>query len=237
MPIRSDVELRMLASIHDFPKHKLAQNKHLFLQRRPQSRHRCSGAFVTSICPIGANSAQPRQRVPTIIILEYIPTALVFLVSRCLTCAIRLSRITGIRWLLSFIPPVKVAALVSFSLAQAFLAAAELHEDPRKNDIESDMDTGTQEVESEALYPPTYFSLQEHTALIYGHVAVMVIAWMAILPVGRYLCSYDDLGLFLNSTKEWRSCNALSRSISIQVTRPTRISHQQCLRPFARDYV
>lgn len=227
----------MLAAIRDPPKHELAQNQHLYLHRRPQSGHRCSGAFVTPICPTGANSAQPRQESLRSSFSSAFQQPQGFLVSRCLICAIRLSRMKEIHSLLSFMSPVKVAALVLFSLAQASLAPAELHEGPRKKHIESDMETGVGEAESEALYPPTYFSLQEHTALIYGHVAVMVIAWIAILPVGRYLCSYDDRGLFSNSTEQCRSCNALSRSMSVQVTRPIRISHRQCLRPFAGDNV
>lgn len=34
-------------------------------------------------------------------------------------------------------------------------------------------------------YPPTYFALSEHTAAIYAHIALMVVAWVFVLPVGK----------------------------------------------------
>lgn len=45
----------------------------------------------------------------------------------------------------------------------------------------------------------SYFSLGEHTAAIYGHIGLMVIAWVFILPVGKALpavatCNLSTLG-------------------------------------------
>jgi hypothetical protein len=40
---------------------------------------------------------------------------------------------------------------------------------------------GAQEVE----YPPTYFAHPDHVALLYAHVALMVLAWVLALPVGK----------------------------------------------------
>ncbi len=34
-------------------------------------------------------------------------------------------------------------------------------------------------------YPPTYFALPDHRAVIYGHVALMVLAWVFALPAGK----------------------------------------------------
>lgn len=34
-------------------------------------------------------------------------------------------------------------------------------------------------------YPPTYFSLDEHKAAIYGHISLMVLGWGFVLPVGK----------------------------------------------------
>jgi len=34
-------------------------------------------------------------------------------------------------------------------------------------------------------YPPTYFSHPEHRGLIYTHIALMVLSWVIVLPVGK----------------------------------------------------
>jgi hypothetical protein len=34
-------------------------------------------------------------------------------------------------------------------------------------------------------YPPTYFALPDHRASIYGHIGLMVLAWVFILPPGN----------------------------------------------------
>lgn len=37
----------------------------------------------------------------------------------------------------------------------------------------------------EVEYPPTYFAHSEHVALLYIHIALMVVSWVFILPVGK----------------------------------------------------
>lgn len=44
---------------------------------------------------------------------------------------------------------------------------------------------GANETQPEVEYPPTYFGLDEHKVAIYGHIALMVIAWVFMLPVGK----------------------------------------------------
>ena len=39
-------------------------------------------------------------------------------------------------------------------------------------------------------YPPTYFAHPDHSALIYAHIALMVLAWIFALPVGMYITYY-----------------------------------------------
>lgn len=34
-------------------------------------------------------------------------------------------------------------------------------------------------------YPPTYFAHPDHKAAIYAHIALMVLAWVFALPVGK----------------------------------------------------
>lgn len=36
-------------------------------------------------------------------------------------------------------------------------------------------------------YPPTYFAHPEHMGLIYAHVALSVVAWIFVLPVGKWI--------------------------------------------------
>ena len=34
-------------------------------------------------------------------------------------------------------------------------------------------------------YPPTYFTHPEHRGAIYAHIALMVVSWVFMLPVGK----------------------------------------------------
>jgi hypothetical protein len=58
-------------------------------------------------------------------------------------------------------------------------------------DMNMDMAMGANSTADQPLpedqYPPTYFALGEHTAAIYGHIGLMVIAWVFMLPVGKLL--------------------------------------------------
>lgn len=33
-------------------------------------------------------------------------------------------------------------------------------------------------------YPPTYFSLSDHSGLMYAHICLMTLSWVFVLPVG-----------------------------------------------------
>ncbi len=37
----------------------------------------------------------------------------------------------------------------------------------------------------ETAYPPAYFGLPEHSGLMYAHIALMTLAWVFMLPVGK----------------------------------------------------
>lgn len=41
------------------------------------------------------------------------------------------------------------------------------------------------DVASDAESPLTYFAHQEHIALLYSHIALMVLSWVFILPIGK----------------------------------------------------
>jgi uncharacterized protein DUF2427 len=34
-------------------------------------------------------------------------------------------------------------------------------------------------------YPDTYFALADHAGLMYAHIALMILAWIFVLPVGE----------------------------------------------------
>lgn len=59
------------------------------------------------------------------------------------------------------------------------------------DDMKMDMGMGANSTADQPLpedeYPLTYFALGEHTAAIYGHIGLMVIAWVFMLPVGTHL--------------------------------------------------
>jgi hypothetical protein len=84
---------------------------------------------------------------------------------------------TGTR---SVIPLLARVALLGL-LVPAVLA----HGDDPDMDMDMGASNGTDTPPSEGEYPPTYFALDEHTAAIYGHIALMVIGWVFVLPVGK----------------------------------------------------
>ncbi|KAH9904573.1 hypothetical protein F4778DRAFT_770469 [Xylariomycetidae sp. FL2044] len=70
------------------------------------------------------------------------------------------------------------------------------------------MDMGTEEPKpDEDSYPPTYFSHPEHQAVIYAHIALMVIGWIFVLPTAvmfslarsRYTLAIQFVFLVLNA--------------------------------------
>ena len=45
-------------------------------------------------------------------------------------------------------------------------------------------ESGGDQAKKEQSYPATYFALKEYRALIYGHIALMMIAWVVLQPIG-----------------------------------------------------
>jgi hypothetical protein len=52
--------------------------------------------------------------------------------------------------------------------------------------MDMDMGMGAEEPRPDYnAYPPTYFTHPEHRGLIYAHIALMVLSWIVILPIGK----------------------------------------------------
>ena len=81
---------------------------------------------------------------------------------------------------LSVLAGVAVLGLVPAALAHG-------GDDDMNMDMGMGADTPADQPLPEGEYPPTYFALGEHTAAIYGHIGLMVIAWVFMLPVGKLL--------------------------------------------------
>lgn len=86
--------------------------------------------------------------------------------------------------------PSALSVLASVAVL-GLLPAALAHGD---EDMKMDMAMGANGTADQPLpeeeYPLTYFALGEYTGAIYGHIALMVIAWVFILPVGKGLPAY-----------------------------------------------
>lgn len=53
-------------------------------------------------------------------------------------------------------------------------------------DMDTDMDMSQEESKPDPdSYAPTYFSHPEHVVEIYAHIALMVISWVIMLPLGK----------------------------------------------------
>lgn len=57
-------------------------------------------------------------------------------------------------------------------------------------------------------YPPTYFGLSDHGSLIYGHISLMILAWVFLLPVGE--CLFDKTPLCTELNPEGRRGDTVS---------------------------
>ena len=44
----------------------------------------------------------------------------------------------------------------------------------------------TDEPKDNSEYPPTYFAHPDHVGVIYAHIALMTLAWVFVLPVGKF---------------------------------------------------
>ncbi len=64
-------------------------------------------------------------------------------------------------------------------------------------DAESmDMGMNTDMDKPQDEYPPTYFAHAPHAGLMYAHIGLMVVAWVFVLPVGKFEPSPVLSGLF-----------------------------------------
>lgn len=43
-------------------------------------------------------------------------------------------------------------------------------------------------------YPPTYFAHPEHVHVLYAHIALMTVAWVILLPIGKSSRSHNAAG-------------------------------------------
>jgi hypothetical protein len=75
----------------------------------------------------------------------------------------------------SLLPAVAVAA--AMGLVPAVLAHGDDHGGMKMTDADQPL--------PEDQYPPTYFAHPDHKAAIYGHIALMVLAWVFALPAGK----------------------------------------------------
>lgn len=76
--------------------------------------------------------------------------------------------------------------LALVAIAGAFPAVlAHGHDDEGAMDMDMDMDMTKEEPKPDPdSYPPTYFSHPEHVVEIYAHIALMVVSWIIMLPIG-----------------------------------------------------
>ncbi|KAK3313919.1 hypothetical protein B0H66DRAFT_537168 [Apodospora peruviana] len=70
------------------------------------------------------------------------------------------------------------------AVALGFVPAALAH---GGDDMDGGMKMGeADQPQPDDQYPPTYFALVDHRAAIYGHIGLMVLAWVFVLPVGKH---------------------------------------------------
>lgn len=79
-----------------------------------------------------------------------------------------------------------ISLLARVALLGLLVPAVLAHGDEPETDMNMGANTGADAPPPpEGEYPPTYFALNEHTAAIYGHIALMVIGWVFVLPAGK----------------------------------------------------
>jgi hypothetical protein len=60
------------------------------------------------------------------------------------------------------------------------------HGDDDGMKMDMSMSTPARPVVNETVYDPNYFFHPEHRGLMYGHIALMTLAWVFVLPVGEF---------------------------------------------------
>lgn len=57
-------------------------------------------------------------------------------------------------------------------------------------DMDGAMEIGAQQPDEAAQeYPPNYFSHPEHRGILVAHIALMVLGWVFVLPLGEFRSS------------------------------------------------
>lgn len=79
--------------------------------------------------------------------------------------------------------------LATAAVLGALLPAVLAHGDggmSREGDMDGAMDTGASQPETNAPeYPPNYFSHPEYRGTLVAHIALMVLGWVVVLPLGE----------------------------------------------------
>lgn len=81
---------------------------------------------------------------------------------------------------------ISAARLLVATAVLAALPAALAHGDDDHMDMSIDVAEQEPQQVSDAA-GLTYFRLPEHTGAIYGHIALMLVAWIVVLPIGKCL--------------------------------------------------
>lgn len=82
-------------------------------------------------------------------------------------------------------PPINVSTLAVLFVVQSLALAAENQGDSEAMHMNTANDRRAGQRSPDQPYSPSYFAHQQHTGLIYGHIAVMVAAWVCLLPAGE----------------------------------------------------
>jgi hypothetical protein len=88
----------------------------------------------------------------------------------------------------------RVALAATFTLFLASLATAIPHGDDESMDMGMDMNAGTNAPQPTTTAtqatndgPMSYFAYSKHSSTIIAHIALMVLGWCFVLPVGKWL--------------------------------------------------
>ena len=127
------------------------------------------------------------------------------------------------------LPLARFLALMSIASA---LPLALAHGGEEHMDMDMSMDSAQSSADAPADLPVgnlTYFGLPEHAGAMYGHIVLMVLAWVVILPVGTFQNLSSPLVLS-SANVIIRVCarrHVFNRSVSIHDPDTSRIPRDQ----------
>lgn len=79
--------------------------------------------------------------------------------------------------------------LATAAVLGALLPAVLAHGDEGMSmggDMDAAMDMSAQQPDTDAQeYPPNYFGHTEHRGVLFAHIALMVLGWVVVLPLGK----------------------------------------------------